>query len=302
LGSLLRNRDRSMGHVIQRVLQRQLGGLLGFSHVLVFGAVPLGAVIGRLCHQARLPMLLFPEAMELLSEPRSKRLSSRRNEALRLSSVVVVGSERLLNGLPPDAKGLVLPPPLPDGVFRFSPMPMGSSLYVVMAWNWTEEDPVVARPKLAIRALAEAEGELGRPLILGVIGGGERLPELKEYVKGAGLHASFFGELDDVGMARELQRADLFLHPADFALHPRAMLAALRCGVPVLASDVEGMSTLIGGEGNGLLVPNRLSAWKEALLQAVTTEFDRGGIAAVNSGRFSQAEWTKEIMGLLTEV
>lgn len=301
VGGLLRHRNRSLRFVLAKELDKKLGDLAAFSAVLVFGIRPLGSVMGRICEAALVPMLLFPSSSELLSQPISARASSIKDEALSLASAVVVDSEVLLSHSPHNASTVVLPPPLPDGVFRFRPMPMGSSLYVVMAWNWTEEDPVVARPKLVIRALAEAESELGRPLILGIIGGGERLQELKDYVKGAGVHTSFLGELGDTAMARELQRADLFLHPADFAIHPHAMPAALRCGVPVLASDVEGMSTILGGEGNGMLVPNRLSAWREALLRAVTTDFDRGGIAAANSGRFSRAEWTGKLRALLPQ-
>jgi glycosyltransferase involved in cell wall biosynthesis len=301
LGILLRHRNRSLRYVLAKELGRQLDGVAAFSKVLVFGIRPFGNVMGRICEAAQVPMLLFPSYGELLSDSKSKRATSMKNAALGMASAVVVDSEVLLSHLPKDVSAKLLRPPLPDGVFRFRPMPMGSSLYVVMAWNWTEEHPVVARPKLAIRALAEAEGELGRPLILGIIGGGERLQELKDYAKGAGLHASFLGELDDEAMARELQRADLFLHPVDLTIHPRAMLAALRCGVPVLASDVEGMSTILGGEGNGMLVPNRLSAWREALLRAVTTDFDRGGIAAANSARFAQAEWTGKLLALIQQ-
>lgn len=299
VGVLLCRKSRFLRYIVRSALNRHLGGVTAFSKALVFGIHPFGDVMGKICQSAHVPMLLFPSAIEMLSDPIPKKTSFRKNEALRLASTVVVDAQMHLSRLPENTSTLLLPPPLPDEVFRFRPMPLGSSLYVVMAWHWAEENPVVIRPKLAIRALAEVEHQLGRPLILGVIGGGERLQELKDYVKGASLHASFFGELNDEAMARELQRADLFLHPTDFAVHPHGMLAALRCGVPVIASDVDGMAPYLNGSDNGLLIPNKLSAWKEGLLRAVATDFDRNGIAAANSAQLSQQEWEGTLLGLM---
>jgi len=299
LSPMFSDRESFLFFLLQKEMDDRFGGVAAFGKMLVFGVHPLGTALGRLCGKANVPVVLFPSATEILSEPSSKKALKRKQDALRTSSTVVVDAEILHSHISPGKKSAVLSPPLPDGVFSFRPMPMGSSLYMVMVWRWDDELPVVARPKLTIRALAEVERELGRPVTLGIIGGGTRLQELKDYVKGAGLHADFHGELDDAALARELQRADLLLHPADLAVHPHGMLAALRCGVPVLASDVEGMAGHLNGDGNGILVPNRLSAWKQGLLRAVSTDFDRGGIAAANSARFTQREWEKGLLDLV---
>lgn len=60
---------------------------------------------------------------------------------------------------------------------------------------------------------------------------------------------------DPADVARYLRAADLMLHAARAENHPLAILEAQSCGIPVIASDVGGVSeTLVDGH-TGLLVP-----------------------------------------------
>jgi len=281
------------GHypLLFRVLRKRLAPLMAKDTVLhAFGLHPLGAVGKRLAEEAGGRFVLSPTAQELLNGLDHLPRPSWREAALSAADPVVIESEFLKEKLPAARNVSVIPPYVQNEGLGFRPRPQGSSLYFVMAGRWDDEQPIIARPKLAMKALAQVEAELGRPVILGIIGGGSRLSELKMYCAGLNLHGQFHGELEGTALSRELQRADLFLHPTDFATFPVRMLQAMKCGVPALASDVAGMEEFIGGEANGLLVENKLSAWKDGILRATQTDFDHAAIASFNRERFSLEE------------
>jgi glycosyltransferase involved in cell wall biosynthesis len=281
------------GHypLLLRIFRKRLVPMMEKGTVLhAFGLHPLGAVGKRLAEETGARFVLSPTAQELLNGLGHLPRSSWREAAFSAADSVVIESEFLREKIPAARNVAVIPSFVSDEGLGFRPRPQGSSLYFVMAGRWDDEQPVIARPKLAMKALAQVEEELGRPVILGIIGGGTRTSELKHYCAGLNLHGQFHGELDGTALARELQRADLFLHPTDFATFPMRMAQAMKCGVPVLASDVTGMEGFIGGEANGLLVENKLSAWKDGILRATQTDFDHGAIASFNRERFSLEE------------
>jgi glycosyltransferase involved in cell wall biosynthesis len=277
--------------ILLRMLRKRLTAALKDVTVIhAFGLHPLGAIAWRLAQEMKVRLVLSPLAHELLSEHAEQPYAQWSEAAMQAAHPVIVESDFLKARIPDTLPVQVIAPFLQSEGPGFRPRPMGSSFHVVMHGAWENEQPVNLRPKLAMKALAQVEAEVGRPVILSVMGGGSRLTELAVYTKGLGLHAHFHGALDTEALSRELQRADLFLHAADFAIFPEPMLQALRCGIPVVASDVEGMAELLGSDANGLLVGNKLSLWKDGILQAARQEFDHYTIAASNRGRYSLNE------------
>lgn len=263
--------------------------------VHAFGLHPIGPVGHRLAKQMNIPFILSPLASELLNELTHLPHAKWRKAAIDGAHTVMVEAEVLRAHALGAQRVEVIAPTVPSGPFQFRPRAMGSGLYFVMAGRWEDEQPIIARPKLALKALAEAEQQLGRPVTLGIIGDGDRLPELKEYCTRLGIHVQCFGELTDTALAREFQKADLFLHPTDFAIFPHRMVQAMLCGVPVLASDVEGMAHFMGEAQHGLLAENKLSAWKEAIVLAVGTDFDHRAIATHAAGRFGKERMVESV-------
>ena len=78
----------------------------------------------------------------------------------------------------------------------------------------------------------------------------------------------FIGAVSDVH--RYLQAADLYVFPSEREALPSALLEALACGLPVIATRVGAIPDVIDGATNGLLVePNAAEALRHAICHLI---------------------------------
>jgi len=253
----------------------------------LFGESVVGGMARAIAQRCAIPLVHSPGILDIVcGKVPFSEFDNMKSESGIKKQTIILEAEFLKKYVPETSCRIVEPWVATDGLSH-RPKALGSSMYFLLAGNWNDELPVIARPKLAIKALAAAEQELGKPLILGVIGNGTRISELKEYCASLGIHTQFYGNLIQKDLVREFQKADGFLHPTDFATFPNFMIQALKCGVPVLASQVEGIETYLTAPEQGILVENKLSAWKEAFLQFANTEFDNSAIAYQHKETFT---------------
>ncbi|RYF98437.1 MAG: glycosyltransferase, partial [Chitinophagaceae bacterium] len=71
--------------------------------------------------------------------------------------------------------------------------------------------------------------------------------------KFADVNVRFLGSLDAPAMIRELLAADLYVHPSHIDNSPNSVCESMLLGMPVIAGDVGGVSTLINHEKTGVL-------------------------------------------------
>jgi glycosyltransferase involved in cell wall biosynthesis len=183
----------------------------------------------------------------------------------------------------------VIPNVVPSTEFKFRPSAVGSSYYFVMAAKWNKGKRIIKRPRLLIKAVAEASKLLDKPVILGIIGGGDRIPELKKFCAKNDVHAQFHGFLTKEMVAREFQKADLFLHGSEYETFSVVVAEALKCGTPVVASNVAAIPELID-ESNGLLVENKIQPWVDAICAAMKIPYDNQAIAKSYENKFGYEE------------
>ncbi|MDP6909879.1 MAG: glycosyltransferase family 4 protein, partial [Flavobacteriales bacterium] len=143
--------------------------------------------------------------------------------------------------------------------------------------------------KLLIKAVAEASKKLDKPIILGIVGDGERVPELKKFCQENDVYAQFHGFISKEQIAKEFQKADLFLHGSEYETFSVVIAEALKCGTPVVASNVCAIPELIS-ESNGLLVDNKLTPWKDAIVKALSNDYDHKAIAEEFKTKFGYDE------------
>lgn len=107
--------------------------------------------------------------------------------------------------------------------------------------------------RLALAALERVRAE--RNVEFTFVGGGPGLGSLRKHVRDSGLaeRVRVLGELPDPH--RLLAHADVFVLASRWEGFPRSILEAMRAGLPVVASDVGGVSEAVVDGVTGILVP-----------------------------------------------
>lgn len=113
-----------------------------------------------------------------------------------------------------------------------------------------------------------------------VAGSGELHDELT--AQADGLPVTFIGPINGAqAVAEYLRGLDLFVMPSRYEGLPNAVIEAIACGVPVIASDVAGMREATGSAAT--LVPAENPAALAAAIVAATAEPPRGEAPIVRS-------------------
>lgn len=68
-------------------------------------------------------------------------------------------------------------------------------------------------------------------------------------------NVQFIGAVKRENILDQYQQADIYVHPSRFEGMSNAMLEALACGLPMIATSIDGSKELVFPEKNGLLVP-----------------------------------------------
>ena len=92
-----------------------------------------------------------------------------------------------------------------------------------------------------------------------LIGDGPMLPLIKKIVRKSGLddHVKFTGFMGAKLVSHVLSKATAFVFPSLKEGMPKAVLEAMACGLPIVASNISGIDEFVKDEYNGLLVPPR---------------------------------------------
>ena len=88
---------------------------------------------------------------------------------------------------------------------------------------------------------------------LTIVGEGPLQGELTNYSRELGLDVRFQGYVPHDQLVQFYSAADVFVIPSLIEGHPKVLLEAMACGLPVVGTDVEGIRGIIAHEQNGLL-------------------------------------------------
>ena len=107
-----------------------------------------------------------------------------------------------------------------------------------------------------IQAVAEAE-EYGLRIKLNIAGEGAQKPELAALTRKLGIEKDviFLGAVPYADMPRLYQDCDVYCFPTLGEPFGKAMIEAMACGKPVIASRIGGPTEVIQNGVNGILVP-----------------------------------------------
>ncbi|MEM1181522.1 MAG: glycosyltransferase family 4 protein [Acidobacteriota bacterium] len=160
-------------------------------------------------------------------------------------------------GCPPDKPHRLIPPAVDADAFSAPdrPVPDGSRplrLLSVGLLEWKKGHDYALR---AVRLLLDR----GVDVRLRILGGGEWLGALcfMRHQLDLGEHVDIPGPRPHGEVRRELESADLFLHLSVSEGFGNAVLEAQATGLPVVASDADGLRENVAHGETGLIVPRR---------------------------------------------
>ena len=108
-------------------------------------------------------------------------------------------------------------------------------------------------PQKNLPQLLEAVARLETPVQLKLIGEGPLRHSLAAQAEQLGVRVDFLGVVPHQELPAHLQRATMFVLPSLAEGHPKALIEAMSCGRPCVASDSEGNRQLIKHGKTGLL-------------------------------------------------
>ena len=144
---------------------------------------------------------------------------------------------------------------IPNGVdtarFRPGARPSGATRNVVYVGRLSAEKN--------LGVLVDAAGKLtGRfDLRVTMIGHGACRDELQARARELGVRLDFMPVVDNADLPRFLTDADAFVLPSLTEGHPKVLLEAMSCGVPCVASNVDGNRAIVDDGETGLLFEPR---------------------------------------------
>lgn len=105
--------------------------------------------------------------------------------------------------------------------------------------------------------LKKQESQFGKKFKLKIAGEGNFLSDLKAQAEELEISndVEFTGTLDEKQLPAFLQGLDIYVHASLGETMSTAIMQAMACGLPVIASDVKGINNMIQNNKTGILVP-----------------------------------------------
>jgi glycosyltransferase involved in cell wall biosynthesis len=118
----------------------------------------------------------------------------------------------------------------------------------------------VKRLDLLIEAMATLENTH-----LCAVGEGPDHEKLEALADARGVDSNFYGRVPNTALPEVLCQSEIFVLPSIKEGNPKALMEAMACGRPCIATDAPGSRDLIQNEENGLLVPATPRAIADAI-------------------------------------
>lgn len=121
-----------------------------------------------------------------------------------------------------------------------------------------------------IEAVAQARRQ-GVSVTAVLVGEGTQRTELENFARTQGVAGAVLFAGAQRPVVPWMQAADVFVLPSVWEGQPLALLQAAACGVPVLASNIEGNTAVLGRDYSGLFAPGD-ATWLAKLLAAASRD------------------------------
>ncbi|NLV59125.1 MAG: glycosyltransferase family 4 protein [Clostridiales bacterium] len=227
----------------------------GVECVIIFFALPCG-VLGPLSGVPYVVSLRGGDVPGHMSQVKALHwmLTPFRRWALRKAKAVVANSDGLRRTA--ERADPIKASVIPNGVDTdsFFPRAMRYEKFIFLFVGRFSEEKDLAT---LMRATARVKGAAASDFELWLVGDGPQLPELKRLARQLEVDACvrWHGWSDKESLRELYQQARCFINPSRCEGMSNAVLEAMACGLPVIASDIPGHEGLVERGKNGWVFP-----------------------------------------------
>lgn len=164
--------------------------------------------------------------------------------AISMASKIFYANHLLLN-LIPNNKAVHLPNGVDIDLFKPIKNKKKSPKTKILAVGRLENQKNLG---LLIRAVSKTGGELK------IVGQGSLKKKLVDLAKNLHVNLSIIPTISYNQMPKIYNDADIFVLPSVIEGHPKVLLEAMACALPVVGTDVEGTKEIITNKKNGILI------------------------------------------------
>lgn len=194
------------------------------------------------------------------------------------------------------AKRYLLPNTYNDKVFYYKPGVMyeNTDVKVLSVGSLSR----VKGHDILLNAMCRVE----KALTLTIIGNGPLLDDYLKFIESNGLcdRVSIIKEVENHNLGEYIRKSTVFCMPSRSEGFGLACLEALACGVPVIGSNVGGLSEMIIEGFNGyLFAPEDTDSLAKKLAMALEKDWDREKIAKWAREHYSVDRWTGKMISLI---
>jgi glycosyltransferase involved in cell wall biosynthesis len=167
--------------------------------------------------------------------------------------------------------------------------------------TWAHLKHPAKQPELLINALSVLQNEISQTIMLIMVGGGDKVEELKTLCLEKGVKAEFTGYLEKLEIVKRLQNSDFFVHATTIETFGVVVAEALLTGTPVVCSNVSALKELIN-ENNGELCENTVEDWVRGLKRAIGADYNKKQIAMDIKQRYDIQNIGNQIRSVYQEI
>jgi glycosyltransferase involved in cell wall biosynthesis len=194
----------------------------------------------------------------LLSEFQAKRFgvsSFEAQQANRLEAEVFKGADRVVVTTPASEAAAVAMHGIDANKVRVIPNYVETDRFRPASLSHRETFRIgfVGRLDRQKNLTALLEAVSGLDVELCLVGYGPLRADLEKVAEGIKTAIKFLGSLPNLELPEFLNSCDLFILPSLYEGHPKALLEAMACGLPVIGTRVPGIQELIKDGENGLV-------------------------------------------------
>lgn len=256
---------------------------------VVFPAGMIGDFISRKIKKPHIITEHWSKIPGILSKPflSSLAIKSYQNAVaiLPVSEFLKSNILNLLPDLSPE-KLHVIPNIIDRKTFSFEEKQNSDEIRFCALATWSTKRNPDKLPELFIEALNSFHQKTGRKILLTILGGGNRLDELKALASKQSYPVEFTGPVPKPEIALQMQKTHYFVHASTIETFGVVIAEALMTGTPVICSNVAALPELVN-ESNGVLCENTVESWVAGIEKAVMTTFDNKKISETVRDKFS---------------